>query len=110
MEISRGAVPFRSPEPLRAVFRLPHRGDVEGMLVPRGVTVIVGGGYHGKFQHSLYVSFVLRLMVVAEFLRQRLLSCVSGLLINLHASIKVRSPCCAGSKTFHCIRGLNGLK
>ncbi|CAM9855189.1 unnamed protein product [Ectocarpus sp. 13 AM-2016] len=48
MEISRGAVPFRSPESLRREFRLPHRGVVKGMLVPRGVTVIVGGGYHGK--------------------------------------------------------------
>ncbi|CAN0090177.1 unnamed protein product, partial [Hapterophycus canaliculatus] len=48
MEVSMGAVPFRSPESLQAVFRLPHRGDIEGMLVPRGVTVIVGGGYHGE--------------------------------------------------------------
>ncbi|CAN0057069.1 unnamed protein product [Ectocarpus sp. 4 AP-2014] len=48
MEISRGAVPFRSPESLRREFRLPHRGVVKGMLVQRGVTVIVGGGYHGK--------------------------------------------------------------
>ncbi|CAN0534750.1 unnamed protein product, partial [Scytosiphon promiscuus] len=48
MEPARGAVPFQSPDSLRAVFRLPHRGDVEGMLVPRGVTVIVGGGYHGE--------------------------------------------------------------
>ncbi|CAN0498033.1 unnamed protein product, partial [Ectocarpus sp. 8 AP-2014] len=39
---------FRSPESLRREFRLPHRGVVKGMLVPRGVTVIVGGGYHGK--------------------------------------------------------------
>eukprot|EP00752_Nemacystus_decipiens_P014781 g13160.t1 len=48
MEASSGAVPFESPESLRREFRLPHRGVVRGMLVPRGVTVIVGGGYHGK--------------------------------------------------------------
>lgn len=47
MEAARGAVPFQSPESLRREFRLPHRGVVRGMLVPRGVTVIVGGGYHG---------------------------------------------------------------
>ena len=45
--MARGAVPFASPESLRREFRLPHRGVVKGMLVPRGVTVIVGGGYHG---------------------------------------------------------------
>lgn len=49
MEEARGAVPFKSPESLRREFRLPNRGVVEGMLVPRGVTVIVGGGYHGQF-------------------------------------------------------------
>lgn len=49
MEAARGAVPFKSPESLRKEFRLPNRGVVEGMLVPRGVTVIVGGGYHGQF-------------------------------------------------------------
>lgn len=48
MEAARGAVPFESPESFRREFRLPHRGVVKGMLVPRGVTVIVGGGYHGK--------------------------------------------------------------
>lgn len=48
MEAARGAVPFESPVSLRREFRLPHRGVVKGMLVPRGVTVIVGGGYHGR--------------------------------------------------------------
>lgn len=49
MEAERGVVPFQSPESLRSEFRLPHRGVVKGMLVPRGVTVIVGGGFHGRF-------------------------------------------------------------
>lgn len=48
MEAAKGAIPFESPESLRREFRLPHRGVVRGMLVPRGVTVIVGGGYHGE--------------------------------------------------------------
>jgi predicted ABC-class ATPase len=41
-------VPFESPEALRVVAELPHRGRVSGMGIPEGVTLIVGGGYHGK--------------------------------------------------------------
>ena len=44
----RGAVPFRSPQTLSVTLDLPHRGPTTGMGVPRGVTLIVGGGYHGK--------------------------------------------------------------
>ena len=39
---------FRSPEQLRAGFDLPNRGWTSGMGIPEGVTLIVGGGYHGK--------------------------------------------------------------
>ena len=42
------AVPFRSPEELEITLTLPHRGTVRGMGLPRGITLIVGGGYHGK--------------------------------------------------------------
>ncbi len=41
-------VPFTSPESLKVTFNLPHRGQVTGMGVPEGITLIVGGGYHGK--------------------------------------------------------------
>ena len=41
-------VPFESPESLRITVQLPNRGVVTGMGIPRGVTLIVGGGYHGK--------------------------------------------------------------
>lgn len=44
----KGAVPFRSPPELAVTLALPHRGKITGMGVPRGVTLIVGGGYHGK--------------------------------------------------------------
>ena len=27
---------------------LPHRGTITGMGIPCGITLIVGGGYHGK--------------------------------------------------------------
>ena len=41
-------VPFRSPDSLKVEVSLPHIGRVSGMGIPRGVTLIVGGGYHGK--------------------------------------------------------------
>jgi predicted ABC-class ATPase len=41
-------VPFKSPPSLAKAFRLPNRGVVRGMGVPEGITLIVGGGYHGK--------------------------------------------------------------
>ncbi len=42
------AVPFTAPESFRVEFTLPNRGVVSGMGIPRGVSLIVGGGYHGK--------------------------------------------------------------
>ncbi|MHC1626134.1 MAG: ABC-ATPase domain-containing protein [Methanoculleaceae archaeon] len=44
----RRVVPFVSPPSLRVVLETPNRGEVAGMGVPEGVTLIVGGGYHGK--------------------------------------------------------------
>jgi predicted ABC-class ATPase len=41
-------VTFQSPDALRVELRCPNRGLVTGMGVPAGVTLIVGGGYHGK--------------------------------------------------------------
>lgn len=46
--LPRGAVPFESPESLRVSVELPNAGRVTGLGVPAGVTVIVGGGFHGK--------------------------------------------------------------
>ncbi|MCD8122256.1 MAG: ABC-ATPase domain-containing protein [Clostridiales bacterium] len=42
------SVPFASPDSMRRTFSLPHRGEITGMAVPEGITLIVGGGYHGK--------------------------------------------------------------
>lgn len=44
----KGAVPFITPESLKAEFTLPNRGRVTGMGIPEGITLFVGGGYHGK--------------------------------------------------------------
>lgn len=43
-----GAVPFASPSELRVELQAPHAGAVTGLGVPEGLTVIVGGGFHGK--------------------------------------------------------------
>ncbi len=43
-----GATPFSSPETFRVNFELSSGRTVTGMGIPEGVTVIVGGGYHGK--------------------------------------------------------------
>jgi predicted ABC-class ATPase len=45
---ARAAVEFASPESLRVSVDLPHRGTTTGMGIPTGVTVVVGGGFHGK--------------------------------------------------------------
>ena len=42
------AVPFKAPETLVVTLERPNAGPVRGMGVPEGVTLIVGGGYHGK--------------------------------------------------------------
>ena len=42
------ALPFRSPEKDRITLELPHCGTISGMAVKRGITLIIGGGYHGK--------------------------------------------------------------
>lgn len=44
----KGAVPFQSPESMEIELVLPNRGSIRGMGVRQGVTLIVGGGYHGK--------------------------------------------------------------
>ncbi|MGM0565448.1 MAG: ABC-ATPase domain-containing protein [Bacteroidota bacterium] len=41
------AIAFQSPQSMRVEFQLQHR-KVTGMAIPQGVTLIVGGGYHGK--------------------------------------------------------------
>ncbi len=42
------SVPFTSPASMERTFTLPHRGEITGMAIPEGITLIVGGGYHGK--------------------------------------------------------------
>ena len=44
----KGGVKFRSPKELEVTMELPHRGKITGMGIRHGITLIVGGGYHGK--------------------------------------------------------------
>ncbi len=44
----KNSVPFVSPDTLRTTLTLPHKGTISGMGIPKGITLIVGGGYHGK--------------------------------------------------------------
>ena len=44
----KGSVPFVSPQSMRVKLNLPHHGPITGMGLKRGITLIVGGGYHGK--------------------------------------------------------------
>lgn len=44
----KDSFPFQSPASMERTIELPHQGTVTGMAVPQGVTLIVGGGYHGK--------------------------------------------------------------
>ena len=44
----KGSVAFHSPDSLRITLNLPGHGPISGMAIHRGITLIVGGGYHGK--------------------------------------------------------------
>lgn len=44
----KASVPFTSPDSLHISINLPHKGKITGMGIPKGITLIVGGGYHGK--------------------------------------------------------------
>jgi len=44
----KNAVPFKSPEALEVAVKLPSGSVVRGMGIPKGLTVVTGGGYHGK--------------------------------------------------------------
>ena len=42
------AIPWQTPDSLSVQFSCPNRGLIEGTGIPVGITLIVGGGYHGK--------------------------------------------------------------
>lgn len=44
----KNAVAFESPKSLEVTLNLPNKGALKGMGIPQGITMIVGGGFHGK--------------------------------------------------------------
>ncbi len=46
--LTENAIAFQSPPSLEVAFNCPNRGTIKGMGIPEGITLIVGGGYHGK--------------------------------------------------------------
>lgn len=44
----KGAVTFQAPPSMEISMELPYGGTMTGMGIPQGITLIVGGGYHGK--------------------------------------------------------------
>ena len=44
----KNAVAFESPKSMEVTLNLPHHGPLTGMGIQNGITLIVGGGFHGK--------------------------------------------------------------
>lgn len=44
----KNAVKFTSPKSMEVTMKLPHAGELQGMGIRKGITLVVGGGYHGK--------------------------------------------------------------
>ncbi|MDO4522173.1 MAG: ABC-ATPase domain-containing protein [Eubacteriales bacterium] len=44
----KDAIPFKAPKSMEVTLQLPHHGPLTGMGIKKGITLIVGGGYHGK--------------------------------------------------------------
>jgi len=44
----KDGIKFESPKSLEVIFNPPNRGEIKGMGIPKGISLIVGGGYHGK--------------------------------------------------------------
>ncbi|KAK5131165.1 hypothetical protein LTR08_001251 [Meristemomyces frigidus] len=45
---STTAIRFQSPKELEVKLQLPDGSNVSGMGIPRGITLLTGGGFHGK--------------------------------------------------------------
>lgn len=46
--LEHGAVPFSAPDSMRVVLEAPNAGPIEGLGIPEGITLVTGGGFHGK--------------------------------------------------------------
>ncbi len=46
--LKKDALPFKAPVSLACTVTLPNAGEVRGLGISHGVSLIVGGGFHGK--------------------------------------------------------------
>lgn len=46
--LTENVIPFQTPKELEVSFDCPNHGTITGMGISKGITLIVGGGYHGK--------------------------------------------------------------
>lgn len=76
------AVPFEVPQELAVEIHLPNRGLLRGMGIPQGITLIAGGGFHGK-------STLLRALELGVY------DHVPGdgreLVVSVHETVKIRA-------------------
>jgi len=75
-------IPFQSPDSLNTEIELPYAGKISGMGIPQGITLLAGGGYHGKSTLLQAIEMGVYNHVAADGREQ----CVS-----LTDSIKIRS-------------------
>lgn len=48
LPLTENPIPFQAPRSLTKALELPNAGKIEGLGIPPGVCLIVGGGFHGK--------------------------------------------------------------
>ncbi len=46
--LTQGALPFLAPPSLEIEVELPNQGKIKGLGIKKGITLITGGGFHGK--------------------------------------------------------------
>lgn len=46
--MASGVIPLHAPDSMAVEVNLPNRGTIRGLGIKKGITLIVGGGFHGK--------------------------------------------------------------
>ena len=46
--MANSVIPLRAPDSMAVEVSLPNRGAIRGLGIKKGITLIVGGGFHGK--------------------------------------------------------------
>lgn len=78
----KNGIPFIAPKELEVEFTLPNYGKIKGMGIPEGITLIVGGGYHGK-------STLLRAIETGVY--NHILGDGREKVVTIHEAVKIRA-------------------